>query len=259
MAIYIFNLLVGYVISGVEHAQGYRALALKDFSAPVKFVFTELPRKREIDEYKKIGIDVKQMLSIHHYFADNLTLESMEKTADKLAELKESLHYTSVNYQETEIRLIRNDFVVASILLEKTNKEHFYGIHYFNQGKMIRTEFYTGRIVYADSYVTARSDNGLYAKTVRRTFYKSDGSVAYEQIWKRNEERYLFPDGRLWTKSQFVAEFVKRLHLSERDIVFLDRSAQFDFVQPLFQFGGKARFMAFFHSGHYFEKGEDPW
>ena len=52
--------------------------------------------------------------------------------------------------------------------------------------------------------------------------------------------------------------FVKRLNLTEEDIVLADRSAQFDFVQPLFQFGRKARFITVFHSGHFFEKEEDP-
>ncbi len=259
MTIYIFNLLAGYAISGVEYAQGFRASMLNNFSLPVRFVFTELPARLDIGRYEKIGIDVKQMISMHHYLSDHSVLEFTQKTENKLEELKESLHYTNIIYQETEIRLIKDDFTIASILLEETNKDRFYGIHYFSRGKLIRTEYYTSGIAYADYYVTAKSDEGLYAKLVRRAFYKRDGSVIYEQIWKENEERYLFPDGRLWTKSQFVAEFVKMLHLSEKDIVFLDRGAQFDFVQPLFQFGGKARFMTFFHSGHYFEKGEDPW
>lgn len=259
MAIYVFNLLVGYVISGVEHAQGYRASILKDFPHPVKFVFTELPRRKDINKYKKIGIDEDQMLSMHLYLSDNHTLELTENIDDKLAELKESLHYTNIKYQDTEIKLIKNGSVIAVILLDETNTRCFYGIHYYNKTKLIRTEFYTKGIAYVNYYVTARTGNRSYAKLVRCTFYNKDSSIAYEQIWEGGEEKYIFPNGKLCTKSQLVEQFVKRLGLSEQDIVFLDRDAHFNFVQPLFQFGGNARFITFFHSAHYFEKGEDPW
>ncbi len=258
MSIYIFDLVVGYAPGGLERAQGYRALALKDFPNTVKFVFTELPRQREINLYGNYGMDVEQMLSMHQYFTDNQTLKLSVKTEDKLEELKKILPRTRVEYRETVIRLIRDSFVVAEILLDENDGNNFYGIHYYNKTRLIRTEYYTSGIAYTDYYVTARSDSGIYAKIVRRTFYNSDGSVAYDLIWKGKEGRYIFPNGRIYTKSQFIAEFVKRLNISERDIVFLDRGSGSDFVQPLFQFGKKARFMTFFHSGHYYEKGEDP-
>lgn len=38
----------------------------------------------------------------------------------------------------------------------------------------------------------------------------------------------------------------------------MNRQTESDFVQQIFQFGGDARIMTFFHSGHYFEKWEDP-
>lgn len=259
MAIYIFNLLGGHVISGVEHAQGYRASLLRDSPNPVKFVFTELPERRDIDRYKSVGISEEQMLSMHQNFLDSRTLELSAKADDILAQLKETLQYTEIKYQDTEVKLLKDGYVVAAILLENADRTKFYAVRYFNKTRLIRTEFYTRGLAYVNYYVTAKTDGRLYAKIVRRAFYNNDGSVAYEQIWRGEKEWYIFPNGRRYTKSQLVGEFVKELDLSEKDIVFLDRGAQFDFVQPLFQFGGKARFMTFFHSGHYFEKGEDPW
>lgn len=258
MAVYVFNLVVGYLPGGLECAQGYRASVLKNFSNPAQFVFTELPGRREINLYKKFKMDEKQMLGMHQYFTDHPTLELSVKTENKLKELKESLHYTAVEHRDADIRLIKDGFVVAMLLLDESNKNCFYGIHYYNKTRLLRTEFYTDAMVYTDYFVTAKSDTGLYAKRVRRTFYNKDGSVAYDLIWKDREERYVFPNGKICTKPQFVAEFVKKLNLSETDIVFLDRGSESDFIQPLFQFGRKARFMTFFHSGHYYEKGEDP-
>lgn len=258
MSMYIFNLAVGFHFGGVERAQGYRAEAFREFPQPVKFVFTEFPGKRELSFYQKAGIDLEQMLSVHHFFTDHPALTFFVKAKDKLEELKEILHDTRTAYRDTEIWLIKDGCIVASLLLDERNKEYLYAIHYFAKLKLIRTEYYTDGLACVEYYVTAGPEGGLYAKTVRRTFCHRDGSVAYDQLWKGEEARYLFPDGRLYTKSQWIAEFVKRLCLSEDDIVFLDRGAQCDFVQPLFQFGKKARLMTFFHSGHYFEKGEDP-
>ena len=132
-------------------------------------------------------------------------------------------------------------------------------VHYFNQSKLIRTEVYTDRLAYADCFVTAKSGQGLYAKRTRRIYYHSDGSVAYEQIFEGEKFRYLFPDGRVLTKSEFIGEFIKKLALSEKDTVLIDRFAQFDYVQPLFQGRQKARMIAVMHAGHYFEEGESAY
>ena len=58
MAVYVFNLLVGYLPNGIDNAQGYRAQMLKEFEKNVWHIFTELPGKREFDIYRKAGIDV---------------------------------------------------------------------------------------------------------------------------------------------------------------------------------------------------------
>ena len=53
MAIYIFSLLVGYVPNGVDNAQGYRARMLKKYTNSVKYIFTELPTRRDVNLYRK--------------------------------------------------------------------------------------------------------------------------------------------------------------------------------------------------------------
>ncbi len=123
----------------------------------------------------------------------------------------------------------------------------------------MRTEYYTDILSYADCYVTDVSETGSCPRLTRRTFYNRDGGAVYDQIFEGETEWYIFPDGRLCSKSEFIGLFVKRLNLTEEDIVLADRSAQFDFVQPLFQFGRKARFITVFHSGHFFEKEKIEW
>lgn len=257
MAVYVFNLLVGYMPNGIDNAQGYRNQMLAESGKDVWHIFTELPGKREFDLYRKVGINAEQMLSMHQYFTDNHRLRASVKTEKKLQELKQSLRYTSVDHRENEIRLKKNDSVIATILLDEYNKDYFYYIYYFENGNLFRMEAYAGELFYAEYFVTAKGESSFYAKLTRRIFYNSDGSISFEQLFGRGKEEYFFPSGKTYTKSQLIAEFVKRLNLSEKDIVLLDRSSQFDFVQPLFEYGNKARFITILHSEHFFEKGED--
>lgn len=259
MAIYVFSLLVGYAPNGVDYAQGYRAKFLQKFSYPVHYVFTEIPRRHDINFYKKIGVREEEMLSMHHYFLDYPSLQLSVKAKDKLQELKNSLQVTDVIYKGLEIRLMRNDSVVATMVLASENQDYLLEVYYFNQNKLIRTEVYTDQLAYADYFVTGKSEHGLYAKKTRRVYYHSNGSVAYEQIFKGEKFWYLFPDGRILTKSGFIDEFIRKLNLSERDTVLIDRFAQFDYVQPLFHRRRTARVIAVMHAGHYFEEGESAY
>lgn len=258
MAIYVFNLLVNYLPNGVDNSQGYRASMLKNFMNPIIHIFTEVPSKKKIDLYQKVGIDVGRMLNIHQYFTDNHTLEISAKVKDKIQALEKSLNCTRVERGENRIRFLKDGFLLADILLDDNNRNCFYAIHYFSRGKLIRSEHYTDKLLYVNYYITAKEGEEVYAKLVRRTFHNRDGSVAFDQIFESGKEWYIFPDGRRYTESGLIGEFIKKLNLTKKDTVLIDRSAQQDFVQPLFQFGREARFITIFHSGHFFGKGEEP-
>jgi len=259
VAIYVFSLLVGYAPNGVDYAQGYRAGILRKFPYPVHYIFAEIPRRHDIDFYKGIGIREEEMLSMHHYFLNHSALQLTVKVKDKLEELEEALQITDIVYRGMEIQLMRNGSVAAAMVPASGNQDYLLEIHYFNQSKLIRTEVYTDGLAYADCFVTAESERGPYAKRTRRIYYHRDGSVAYEQIFEDEKFQYLFPDGRILTRSEFIAEFVRKLNLSKEDTVLIDRFAQFDYVQPLFQRGQKAKMIAVMHAGHYFEEGESAY
>lgn len=259
MAIYVFSLLVGYAPNGVDYAQGYRAKIFSKLSCPVRYLFAELPGRHDIDFYKKLGIGEDDMFSMWHYLLDHPTLRPTVKAKDKMAELLESLQITDVDYQGSEIRLMKDGMVAASLVLTSDERENLLCIHYFDQGKLIRTETYTDQIAYTDYFATAESEHGIYAKRTRRTYYHRDGSVAYEQIFAEEGSWYLFPDGRVLTKNGFIEEFMKKLDLTEQDIIVVDRFAQLDYVQPLFRWKQKARVIAVMHAGHYFEAGESAY
>lgn len=259
MAFYIFKLLVWNEPNGIDNAQGYRAKMLGDLSEPIKYIFTELPTSRDIEYYKKTGIDVNQMLSIHQYFTDSYSLEFSVRVEDKLEELQDSLHYTDIISSDGDIKLIKDGAVAASISRDDMYPDFCRAIYYFSDGcYLVRKENYMGRMPYVDYFVTASSDAGMYAKHVRRSYFNSDGTMAYEQIFSEGEkEWYLFPNGRICTNQEFFAEFIKKLNLTDKDVVLLDRLVQPGFMQSLLQFGNRAKIIAVFHSRHFLEKGED--
>ena len=96
MAIYVFNLLVGYFPCGVDNAQGYRAKILDRIGDTVRYIFTEIPSVQDIEYYRGLGIPVGEMLSAHQYFTDNCSLDATVEIDAKLRELKKSLQYTDV-------------------------------------------------------------------------------------------------------------------------------------------------------------------
>lgn len=257
MSVYIFTLMVGYIFGGSDIAQGYRARMLNDVPFNVKYIFTEPPTKQDVTKYEKAGIRCEQMLCMHQYFTDNHTLRLNQKTEDKIKELEKYLHCTSVEQHENEIWMIRDGFVVAAILLDEMNKGFYYGIHYYSQAKLIRTEIYTDGLSYANCYATAKCAEGNYAKIVRRTFYNRNGSVAYEQIFEKEKEWYLFQNGQIYTKHQFLAAFIQKLDLCKKDVVIIDRPVRVDLIQPIFQFKKEARLILIIHSKHFYEENED--
>ena len=260
MAVYIFSLLKGYKPNGVDYAQGYRARILRNLSCPAKYVFMDLPDRENISYYRKTGIHTEQMMGMHSYFTGNPSFELSVKAEDKLQELKKRLRITKTEYTENEIELYADGMMAAAILLDEEDRSFCYGVHYYSRLKLIRTEIYMGgEPLCANSYVTAHSSQGAYAKLARRTFYAPGGAVCFDQIFEDRKEWYLFPDGRCVSKQQLTVMFIQKLHLSEQDLVLVDRPSSFDYVQPLLQYGNGVRIIPVLHSGHYNEKGEDPY
>ncbi len=249
MSVYILGRPEVYELAGLDYRKIFRQLISEECSGQVRFVCTELMEQREMECYQKDGIEREKILGVHQYLTGNNKMFSTIKVESKLEELKAVLQFTNTDYRDSEIRVIKDGFVVAMILLDKEDKRCLRAINYYSSAKLFRTEFYMDRVFYVNYYMTASSENGLYAKLARRTFYNRDGSVAYDQIFERGTEWYLFPDGRRYTKSQFIAEFIRRLNLSDRDKIILDASIPWELMQVVFTFGKGAGITAIVHAG----------
>ena len=214
MAIYVFNLLVGYYLGGVDYAQGTRAPYLRNISKTVKYIFTDVPREREISEYQKLGIAAEDMLSAHFLMSGNETIGA--------------------------------DAMVCKTFSGK-------------QGMAVR-EYYTDRLVYTDYYSYVDWGNGPENRLVRRAFRRPDGTSAYDIMYDEGRvERYLFPNGEILSKQEFLCRFIQKLNLTKNDIILIDRPGKMDYVQPLFTHANEAKIVVFLHSGHYAKKGQSDF
>lgn len=247
MAIYILSQEIENILNSGTCMQKYKEQMFEETSAPIKYIFADVPEKSKIDDYRKMEIDVEQLVNMYQYLANNHSLTYSIKVEDKMGELKNVLHYTSMNRSDSEIQLIKDGYVIATVLLDKMNKDCLWGILYFSQAKLIHMEVYMDDIIYANSYVTAKSEQGLYAKLTKRTFYDEDGSVAYNQIFEGKKEWFVFPDGEILEKSQFDEEFIKKLKLSEQDVIVLDDFVSVEFLRAVFAFGKRAQIVVLLH------------
>lgn len=258
MAIYVFNLLVGYYTGGLDTAQGVRSRYLRKTKHNVKYIFDTVPTYRELLVYHNLGICVEEMLCAQLFMTGNYNFAGNIKVSDKLQELVEKLQVNKTVEIGNSLRLYHENQLVASIE-RKENKEFLYQISYYhNNGKLILTEWYGDSLLYTDHFVTAEKDGKKYAKKVKTSFFDKKGTNVYDCLYDINgEELYVYPDGQSYSKTQWFYKFIQALKLSEDDIVILERPSFNSYVQPLFQYGGKAKKVVVFHSGHYFERGED--
>lgn len=244
MSTYVFSQNRGCQTDNINYIQIYKKRIFNKITDPIKYIFLKIPERKEINNYGKIGIDTEQLVNMYQFFSDKRELKLSIKTEDKLKDLKDILHYTRVIYHESEIQMVREGYVIATILLDEKDKDYFWGICYFSYMKLLRMEVYTDGIMYTNFYITSKSEGGLYAKLVRRSFYNCNGSVAYDQLLEEGKESFVFPDGRFYNKQEFINKFIKKLDLSKQDTIFLDYSVPIEFLQAVFRFGKVARIVA---------------
>lgn len=208
MSIYVFSLLSGFTLGGMDYAQGARHKYLKKTSHPVKYIYTNIPTSYSLHQYSQTGIQPKDVISAHFCMAGNGEIGTDNIT------------------------------------------EH----EYYSNGLLVAKDYYSNRLLYTDYFF---SDETIKNQLVRRSFKYADRTVAYDIIYDKNRhEKYIFPSGRCLTKQEFLCEFIKKLNLTERDIVLIDRGGHSEFAQPLFTHANNAKIITFLHAGHYAEKGE---
>lgn len=254
--IYDFSLASMLSYTGVDSAIIYRTGILKEMGFEVKLIFPSKPEIEDLKKYTDKALKYENILGVHSFFADIHSFKPMIKTENMLQKLKIVLEYSEEEWKKEYIDLKKEGKKIASVILT-TNQKEVYAVKYFKDGwKLMRTDFYSDIMYASDLYVVKTIDERYYYnERNKRLFYNRDGSVAIIQYFYKNMEYNIFPDGSVYNKEQLFQLFVRKLNLTKKDIVIIDRPKAIFSAKEIFRCSNQTNIVAVFHSEHYYEKG----
>lgn len=243
--IYNFNLGIGWASSGVEYAQLYRAKMFCGIHAPAKFIFTDMFPQENIEHYtRNIGFQDDEVIWLYTWFTDfkispvTYTLQDLQASiADQDYRVSRNGKYGRIQFQN------ENDFYTVYFTDEKSDRVH--RVEYVSGGCLIRKDYFTYGRIYSEYYAPLDGRAHLYL----RRFYNMDGSSAYDEILDDDNVMYRFPDQILYSKEELVGYFVRRLRLTDEDVVIIDRTTGIG--QAVLQNCRNGRIGVIVHADHY--------
>lgn len=256
MSVYVFNLLVGFSPNGIDNAQGYREKMFDQIRLDSKYVFTEFPDMRDIMLYKNVGIPVDKMINPHLKLTGRDCFNFADNTESMIQRIQADMNVSEMVRLENSIQFWNNGYLMCEIYTLPFDQTHFYKVLYFKENCLLKKEFYSGGLVYSDYYITAKNENGsLYAKLVKRSFYKENGEICFEQIG----DDYLLNNGEKLNHYDMLDLFFDMLKLSKKDTFILDRAFDLRFNHVILEKRLPCKIICVIHSGHYFEPNQSPY
>lgn len=251
MTIYNINFGIGWASSGVEYAQAYRAKLLRKLDYPVKFVFLDFIQSENIQTLtSNIGFKDDEVIWLYQYFSNIKIAPTTYTIDDVIANLGNEV--TSIERVGKMTRLYLNhsqSFVTC--FLKNQNEDKVDRAEFVVNGMLIRKDFYSYVRTFSEYYAPFENRAKLYM----RQFYNEDGSIVYNEYIDDKDHMYVFKDARLYSKAEFVAYFMRQLHLSKEDVVIIDRST--DVGQPILENKGESKVGVVVHAEHYSENATD--
>ena len=256
--IYSFNRALGWASSGVEYAQCYRARLFGRLGWPARFVFTDFFPTENIEHYaSNLGFLDEEVIWIYSYFTDYPTQpttyrrESLE-AGFGLSPIKVARHGGFLRYTFS-----RTFYLDA--FLRKGTEDVIQRCDYVFQGHLTRRDFYTSGLLFSEHYVYVPSpEEGGEGKDVLslRTFFNQDGTEALSEIMGEKGSLFRVRGEILDSKERFLEYFIRSLHLTEEDMVILDRST--DIGQAVLSAHGRAALGCVVHADHYSSDSPNP-
>ncbi|HHU6751663.1 TPA: accessory Sec system glycosyltransferase GtfA [Staphylococcus pseudintermedius] len=251
MTIYNINFGIGWASSGVEYAQMYRAKLLRDLDTPFKFVFLEFMSGDNIQTLtENIGFKDEEVIWLYQYFTD-IKIAPTTYTMDAI---KASVHEEIVREEvEDKVRRLHLETAGSFITcyLKDKNKPYVDCAEFVINNKLVRKDYFSYTRTFSEFY--APEDNK--AKLYMRQFYNEDGSIEYTEYIDGDTNVYVLKDATLYTKEEFVAYFMRQLHLTANDIVIYDRASKVG--QAMLQNKGKGKVGVVVHAEHFSENATD--
>ena len=251
MTIYNINFGIGWASSGVEYAQAYRAKLLRQLHYPIKFVFLDFIQSENIQTLtSNMGFKDEEVIWLYQYFTDIKIAPTTYTVNDLISELG-----NDVSRHERKGKVLRlylnNDQTFVTCYLKNPEENYVDRAEFVVNGMLIRKDFYSYVRTFSEYYAPFEKRAKLYM----RQFYNEDGSIVYNEYIDDDAHVYVFDDARLYSKEEFIAYFIRKLHLSHNDIVIIDRST--DVGQAILQNKGNSKVVIVVHAEHYSKNSTD--
>lgn len=223
MTIYNFNLLVGYVSTGVDYAQAYRAQILRTI-CDQKYVFLDVPRYRELEYYSRIGILEKEMLVLPFWFVN---AESIFPSLT-FREVKEQVLSDDSGYEIIEEKGVKR-FCRAdqgkSIVFYLTEQGFVYMAEYYTMNVLIKRDHYSDRLLFTEYLKLEKNETRAYVKVCQIDYYNREGLPGLKEFRTKEGKIYVRPDLSRYTPLQLFDYFMRLNSFSDGDILLLDRTS----------------------------------
>ncbi|MGT2799028.1 accessory Sec system glycosyltransferase GtfA [Streptococcus marmotae] len=244
MTVYNINLGIGWASSGVEYAQAYRATVFRKVGIEAKFIFTDFFSQDNIcDLTRNIGFRDEEIIWLYTYFTDIKVAPTTVTIADIRNEQSRTILREETDNSITRLFFGENDFL--TIYHKGSDSELVRCVEIVSKGHLVRKDFYTYTKVFSEYYAPKENTATLY----QRSFFNEDGSLAYDEMIGENQSIYRLSDMICYSKEEFMAHFMKSLHLTTKDVVILDRSTGVG--QAVFANHEPAKLGVVVHAEHY--------
>lgn len=249
--IYNFNLGIGWASSGVEYAQAYRAKVLRKAGLDARFIFTDMfPRDNIQHMTENIGFLDSEVMWLYTFFTD-CKIAPVTYTLSQLESTFRDRNFT-FSREGDRVKYVfpgTNNFYTVYMVDDTSDRVH--RVEMVSNGCLIRKDYYTYCRIYSEYYAPLDGKAHLY----HRRFFNEDGTTAYEEITDQEKVMYQFPDRLLCSKEELVGYLVSRLHLTEHDVVIIDRTTGIG--QAIMQNAAPARIGIVIHADHFSESATD--
>lgn len=249
--VYNFNLGIGWASSGVEYAQSYRAVALRNVGIDAKFIFTDMFPVENIEHMtKNIGFLDSEVIWLYTFFTD-YKIAPVTYTLDDLKKTLPTEEYTYTRDGKAGVIAFSGEGNYYTVYFADEKSELVHRVEIVSGGFLIRKDYFTYGRVYAEYYAPLDHKAHLYL----RRFFNEDGTVAYEEINDDDKVMYQFPDQMLCSKEEFVGYMVSKLGLTKKDVLIIDRTTGIG--QTILQNAGDAKIGIVIHADHFSESNTD--
>lgn len=245
--IYSINNGIGWISSGIEFAQLYRAKVLRNLSKDYKFIYTEFTIDKPMEDFtSKMGFNNDEVIWLYSFFTDfkyaptTYTFEELEKTFPQ-----DEYEYS----RDGNVGFIKfNDSCFYKVYFTNDTDNYVFSVEIASGISVVRRDFYSYAKMFSEYFGPLDGHAHIYL----RRFFNTDGSLAYEEIYDEtnsDEVMFRFKDRIINSRNELLGYMLSKLNLTKDDYILADRL--YECGQAILNNCGDAKVVAMIHAEHF--------